>query len=141
MKDEQEPHRKVRGRSGSLMKKFKFRGRRGSSTEAHEDVQVEGGVQEKAYDGEDVGFSAGRSASETNLTEVSWKSAQNVEKEASGSSVRSVISAESSQLSASTLPERTKSLENLKSMPAYGELILDPSDVMVIRANICDNAL
>ncbi|XP_064215429.1 ras-related protein Rab-32 isoform X1 [Tribolium castaneum] len=64
-----------------------------------------------------------KSVSESNLSE-SWKSAETLAKSADNSGVK----AESSQNRVCVeVPERTKSLETLKDMPAYGDLIFDPA--------------
>lgn len=104
---------KRKKKPSSLMKKLKLRARRNSVAE---EVRTSSSEERRTPEGDEHL----KSASETNLTEVSWKSADNLTEE---SSVKSVISAE--------VTERTKSLENLKSMPPFGELIVDEQEAMV----------
>nr|XP_023014439.1 ras-related protein Rab-33B-like [Leptinotarsa decemlineata] len=76
----------------------------------------------------DDNFILTKSASETNLQET-WKSAENLAKDNTKSSAKSAVTVERNQFDLSSeqkgFPERTKSLENLNDMPAYGELIMD----------------
>lgn len=129
-------------RPSFLMKKLKLRGRRssvaeevltGAETSPEQQISPEE-TERKTPEGTDS-FAAVKSSSEINLTEVSWKSADNLTEDSERSSVRSVITTEISRVSVLEgvgLPERTKSLENLKSMPAFGELIVDQAATMVI---------
>lgn len=79
-----------------------------------------------------------KSASETNLQD-SWKSVDNLEKAGiiASSVDKSEVSVDNSELFyVSSEPrkrilERTKSLESLRKMPAYGELFLDSSTLGV----------
>ncbi|CAG9759423.1 unnamed protein product [Ceutorhynchus assimilis] len=89
-------------------------------------------VERQTPEGDD-NFALTKSASETNLQE-SWKDSENLEREtaAAASITKSEISFDNPKFYVSSeprksIPERTKSLENLRKMPAYGELILDSS--------------
>lgn len=84
-------------------------------------------------------FRLAKSASETNLQD-SWKSSEDIEKDtASATSItKSQISIDNPEFCVSSEPrksilERAKSLENLRKMPAYGELILDSAALVVNR--------
>lgn len=98
---------KKKRKSSSLMKKLKLRSRRSSS--ATEEIRSSSSEERKTPEGDDHL----KSASETNLTEVSWKSADNLP------------TAEESSV-------RTKSLENLNAMPPFGELILDEQEIVTV---------
>lgn len=94
-------------------------------------------VERQTPEGDDNNFVLTKSASETNLQE-SWKSSENIEKETASvtSITKSEISFDNPEFYVSSeprksIPERTKSLENLRKMPAYGELILDSSTLGV----------
>lgn len=67
-----------------------------------------------------------KSASETNLKET-WRSAEHLEDQTEGQlATGNSSTGETGQFEQQKiLPERTKSLENLKGMVTYGELILD----------------
>ncbi|XP_050313511.1 ras-related protein Rab-32 isoform X1 [Anthonomus grandis grandis] len=86
-------------------------------------------VERQTPEGDD-NFVLTKSASETNLQE-SWKSSENIDKDTeSASASKSEVSFDNPEFYISSeprksIPERTKSLENLRKMPAYGELILD----------------
>ncbi|XP_066158136.1 ras-related protein Rab-32 [Euwallacea fornicatus] len=89
-------------------------------------------VERQTPEGDD-NFVLTKSASEANLQE-SWNSAENLDKEnTSATSIpKSEISVDNPEFYVSSEPrksilERTKSLENLRKMPAYGELFLDSS--------------
>lgn len=101
----------------SLMKKLKLRTRKSSIVE--DLPRTSSSEERRTPEGDDDHLN---SASETNLTEVSWKSADNLTEE---STVKSVISTE--------VVERTKSLENLKAMPPFGELIVDEQEAMTVK--------
>ncbi|KAG5871983.1 hypothetical protein JTB14_025735 [Gonioctena quinquepunctata] len=89
----------------------------------------------------DDNFILTKSASETNLQE-SWKSAENLAKDNAKSPSESAVTVECNQFDSTSeqkgLPERTKSLENLNDMPAYGELILDQAPATVIYLHLLD---
>ncbi|ENN81134.1 hypothetical protein HUJ04_012556 [Dendroctonus ponderosae] len=88
----------------------------------------------------DENFRLAKAASETNLQD-SWKSSETIEKDTTSATsfTKSEISVDYSEFYVSSEPrksilERAKSLENLRKMPAYGELILD-SAALVSNAN------
>ncbi|KAF5305323.1 hypothetical protein FQR65_LT07749 [Abscondita terminalis] len=91
-------------------------------------------------------FYDSKSESDVTLEESSWKTAESSEKESSGTkSCKSVISVESSKYSLSVenftapvLGTKTKSLEDMQKMPAYGDLILDTSNA---TSNLNQNAV
>lgn len=120
MKTEQEPNqakeKKPERKTSISIKKFILSGRRNSSGDEALRSSATADTSEERSAEEDPPILA-RSASDTNLAEKSWKSDEVLTREELKSSVRSVISGAQS----------SKSLENLKTMPAYGELILDPS--------------
>ncbi|KAJ8974285.1 hypothetical protein NQ317_013174 [Molorchus minor] len=84
-------------------------------------------IERQTPEGDD-NFILTKSASDTNLQET-WKTVENLMKDNKNTSIKSAAAIESNQFylgkEQTSLPERTKSLENLKDMPAYGELILD----------------
>lgn len=104
--EHRETPEKKKKKPPSLMKKLKLRARRSSVAE---EIR-------KTPEGDDHL----KSASDTNLTEVSWKSVDNLTEEGS---VRSVINTEVT----------TKSLENLNSMPPFGELIVDEQEETMVK--------
>ncbi|XP_060537269.1 ras-related protein Rab-32 isoform X1 [Cylas formicarius] len=82
-----------------------------------------------------------KSASEANLKET-WKSSERLDQDGLRlPSTQSAIAVENTDFFSNpdkkVLPERTKSLDNLKTMPAYGELILDPASA---NAAVMSNA-
>jgi hypothetical protein len=77
----------------------------------------------------DDGFRLPKSVSETNLTE-SRKSAGNSAKD-------NEPTVESRRRECVEVPERAQSLEALKDMPAYGDLIVDPAPAVIT----CNNFL
>lgn len=91
-------------------------------------------IERQTPEGDD-NFILTKSASETNLQET-WKSVENLTKDNKKSSTKSAVTVECNQFYLSSeqkgLPERAKSLENIKDMPAYGELILDQAPSTVI---------
>lgn len=103
---------KKKKKAPSLMKKLKLRARRSSIAE-----EIRIAEERKTPEGDDHI----KSASETDLTEVSWRSADNLSEV---DSVKSVVS--------TTL---TKSLENIKVMPPFGELMVDEQEAMVKISN------
>lgn len=74
----------------------------------------------------DDNFSILKSVSETNLAE-SWINAEDLKDSVDKSRKR-----RPSEIRVCEVPERTKSLENLKDMPAYGDLIVEISPSTVI---------
>lgn len=73
----------------------------------------------------DDNFILTKSASETNLKET-WRSGQNLADDTEKVVAESAGTSETDQAAQQKVfPERTKSLENLKDMLTYGELILD----------------
>lgn len=105
------------------MRKLKLRGRRSSAADSTETLADE--KERRTTPEGDDSLATGKSASETDLTEASWKS----EKE---NLKVSIESAGKAVAEGAGFPERTKSLEDIKSaMPAYGELVLDPATVAV----------
>lgn len=163
--EEKHPKKKLRSgessskskvkKSSSLIKRFKLKGKSASSSEgtheseaAYEEPQPVSlaqqeqeiaPVERQTPEGDDSN-PVEKAASETNLTETSWKSAENLSKEDNVKST-SVINVQTSEYRLSVgeiekhpaLPQRTKSLENIKGMPAFGELILDPQTATVTR--------
>lgn len=95
----------------SLMKKVQRHVRRSSTAEA---LRTSSPVENRTSD-EDGNHQ--KSASETNLTELFLKSDENLTEE---STIKSVINA-----------EHTQSLDNSKSMPPFGELIVDEQEATV----------
>lgn len=92
-------------------------------------------IERQTPEGDD-NFILTKSASETNLQET-WKSVENLTKDNAKSSTKGAVTVDCNPFYLSSEvkgpPERTKSLENLKAMPAYGELILDQTVTMVIH--------
>lgn len=87
--------------------------------------------------GDDDNFTlSNKSASETNLQD-SWKSVDNLEKVGVASVDKSEVSVDNPDLfyvssePRKSILERTKSLESLRKMPAYGDLFLDSSTLGV----------
>lgn len=76
----------------------------------------------------DDSFLFAKTVSKTNLSE-SWKSAENLTRDTDNLSALSEVS--HNRVSAEVL-EKTKSLESLKSMPAYGDLIAASTTPVVI---------
>lgn len=117
MKTEQESNqakeKKPERKTSISIKKFILGGRRNSSGDEALRSSTTADTSEERSAEEDPPV-LGRSASDTNLAEKSWESDEDLRREELKSSVRSVISGK-------------RSLENLKVMPAYGELILDSS--------------
>lgn len=82
----------------------------------------------------DDNFVLTKSASETNLQET-WRSAENF------AEITETLAAESAKTSEKVqseekciIPDRTKSLDNLKAMVTYGELLMDKSPETVMTA-------
>lgn len=137
-------------KSGSLIKRFKLKSKNATSSSAPESEPSDDPqpttseaepVERQTPEGDDS-LPVGKAVSETNLTETSWKSAETLTKEDNPKST-SVVNVQSSQyqITISELdkitshPQRTKSLENLKAMPAFGDLIVDPNTGMVNKRN------
>ncbi|XP_066258940.1 ras-related protein Rab-32 isoform X1 [Euwallacea similis] len=127
-------------RANFLIKKLKLKSKSASTKAEPEDISKlpsQGSkqttpVERQTPEGDD-NFVLTKSASEANLQE-SWNSAENLEKgSASATSIaKSEVSVDNPEFYVSSEPrksvlERTKSLENLRKMPAYGELFLDSS--------------
>lgn len=115
MKTEEEHNQaketKAERKTSISIRKFILGGRRNSSGEEALRCSATANTSEEHSAQEDPP-ALGRSASDTNLAEKSWKSDEDLAREELKSAVRSIVSGE-------------RSLENLKAMPAYGELILD----------------
>lgn len=84
-------------------------------------------AERQTPEGDDTTDNLGKSASDTNLSESSWKSAENLAVEKKRTAIKSVVSVDSSQVELSL----TKSFEDLKDMPAFGELIFDTNMVNI----------
>lgn len=131
-------------KSSSLIKRFKLRTRSASaSVQEAEKVEepsssVENTVERQTPEGDDS-LPIEKAASDTNLTENSWKSAETLTREDIPKST-SVINIQSYQyqvtISEDALPQRTKSLEDIKGMPAFGDLILDPNAMVNNHAKL-----
>lgn len=118
--DQQDKKATLKRKPSFLMRKLKLRGRRSSAVDSTETLEKE----KRATPEGDDNFSAAKSVSDPDLTETSWKSDLKVSGDGGGSAA--------APASTAGFLERTKSLEDLKSaMPAFGELILDPSTVPV----------
>lgn len=95
-------------------------------------------AERQTPEGDDIALA--KSASDTNLSESSWKSAENLTAEKKKPiSSKSVINVEGSQFEITVIKEvikspelRTKSLEDFKNMPAFGELIFDSNMVSMV---------
>lgn len=133
-------------RSNFLIKKLKLKSKFTSSSASQSEIKdianlglpsissEPSTIERQTPEGDD-NFILTKSASETNLQET-WKSVENLTKDNKKSSTKSAVTVECNQFYLSSeqkgLPGRTKSLENIKDMPAYGELILDQPPSTVI---------
>lgn len=91
---------------------------------------------------DDQYLSYSKSESDANLTETSWKTANSsgMDSSDSRSCTKSVISVDSNKHLMQTLEfptskttDKTKSLENMQKMPAYGDLIMDPAGSSMVN--------
>lgn len=123
-------------KSQSIIKKLKLKSKSVSERTSPRAVAAEGDLvlqknlgsssllERQTPEGDD-NFALTKSASETNLKET-WRSAQNLADDSGKEVAESAGTSETDKSEKQKVfPERTKSLENLKDMLTYGELILD----------------
>lgn len=89
-------------------------------------------AETQIVEADDTDITLAKSASDTNLSESSWKSAENLTTERKRPT-KTIVNVETSQLEISISKEeqRAKSLGDLKDMPAFGELIFDSNMVNI----------
>lgn len=125
-------------RMNSLIRKLKLQSKSVPARAESADISklpstsTQSATERQTPEGDDNYALSNKSASETNLQD-SWKSVDNLDKVGIKSVDKSEVSVDNPELfyvssePRKSILERTKSLENLRKMPAYGELFLDSS--------------
>ncbi|XP_022915166.1 ras-related protein Rab-32 isoform X1 [Onthophagus taurus] len=126
--------KKLKPKKTSLIKRLKLKTKHSSQSDISIEPQPStssesSALERRTPEGDDTDITLGKSVSDTNLSDSSWKSAENLTADKRKGSSKSVINVETTQVEV-TVEEKDKEKEfkssvDLKDMPAFGELIFD----------------